>query len=400
MNPRRLVIVTRRFWPLHDATARVLQRLAHALTERHWQVTVLTALWLPDGPREFRQGNVRVIHVGPAPRGWRETYSYGRRVAAWLRAHRAHWDLVLVSGLGADAYAVLASRRKDTYPVLLRAERAGEQGDCHRQLTMCCGARVKRACQRADALLAPTELTQRELIAAGYPRPRIHPLPPGRDLPPPVTSAQRAEARAALSQIDPSLSTSLDAQVVLIALAATDRPHWQAWLEQLRHGIERLPQVRWWVTVDAPLRDTCRLDLQAAGLEHHVTILGDFDDLDDVFIAADALVQLSPADEPRWEWIEALAWGLRVIVTTRPDRPRSQDADGAAWVVHGDDPAALFETVAQALASSTDAARRAELGQAYFLRHFHLPAIANAFIERCEASFAPPAHASPGGALR
>ena len=71
MNPWRVVIVTRRFWPLVGGPEKVLANLAVELSARGYPTLVLTAHWQPKWPREISLRGVPVIRLpSPAEHGW------------------------------------------------------------------------------------------------------------------------------------------------------------------------------------------------------------------------------------------------------------------------------------------------------------------------------------------
>ncbi len=119
MNPWRVVIVTRRFWPLVGGPEKVLANLAGELSARGCPTLVLTARWQPKWPDEISLHGVPVIRLAPpAEHGWGNA-RYLRRLAGWLRGNRHRYDLVYVSQLKHEAYAALRAVGRQK-PVVLR----------------------------------------------------------------------------------------------------------------------------------------------------------------------------------------------------------------------------------------------------------------------------------------
>ena len=115
----RLVLVTRRFWPLVGGAETVMANLAAELAARGVGVTLLTARWQNDWPAELTYRGEPVVRVpNPALRGW-GTWRYMKAIDRWLRENRDSYDLVYVSMLKHDAYAALGAVA-GSGPVVLR----------------------------------------------------------------------------------------------------------------------------------------------------------------------------------------------------------------------------------------------------------------------------------------
>lgn len=328
MSTPRLVLVTRRFWPLVGGAEVVMARLAAGLRARGAEVTLLTAHWQNEWPREIEHHGVRVARLpNPAGRVW-GTLRYMQSVAGWLRRNRSRFDLVYVSMLKHDAYAAITEGQRGAFPVALRAEGAGLTGDCHWQLQARCGARIKRRCLRADALLAPSRAIERELIAAGYRRDRIHYLPNGVPLLPPRQPADRQAARLALAELDRSLTLATGAPLVLY----TGRLHAMKGLDDLIEAwstvARQFPTARLWLVGDGPERGRLLARISDAGLVGKVTIVGPFDDVEDFLQAADVFALPSLEEGMSLALLEAMAGGLPAIASDIPaNRQIITDAD-------------------------------------------------------------------------
>ncbi len=317
MTLPRVVLVTRRFWPLVGGAEIMAARLAGALHARGAATTILTARWQADWPAEIDRHGVRVIRLpNPATRVW-GTWRYMQAVGRWLRQHRSAFDLAYVSMLKHDAYAAIAAAR-GSFPVVVRAEGAGLTGDCHWQLEATCGLRIKRRCQRADALVAPSPAIERELIVAGYSRQRIHYIPNGVVMPEPRDAANRAEARADLAEADPSLAIGNDAPLAVY----TGRLHAMKGLDDLIRAwprvLKELPSARLWLVGDGPHRAELNDLIGRLGLWGFVYLAGPFDDVEEFLRAADLFALPSLEEGMSLAVLEAMAMGLPVIASAIP----------------------------------------------------------------------------------
>lgn len=315
MSLPRVVLVTRRFWPLVGGAETVMARLAAEFHARGLAVTLLTARWQRDWPLEIEHHGVRVIRLpNPASRFW-GTWRYMRALSSWLRKNRSSFDLVYVSMLKHDAYAAVCEARRGRFPVVLRAEGAGLTGDCHWQLDANFGQRIKRRCQQADALIAPSPAIERELVVAGYPRDRIHYLANGVPIPAPAEPATRHEARAALAELDPALWLEPEAPLAIYTGRLHDRKGLEylvaAWPEVLRHR----PQARLWLVGEGAYRQALTDQINDLGLSGRVLLTGAFDDVEDFLAAADLFVLPSLEEGMSLALLEAMARGLPVVAS-------------------------------------------------------------------------------------
>ena len=317
MTLPRVVLVTRRFWPLVGGAEIVAARLASGLHARGVATTILSARWQADWPAEIEHHGVRVVRLPqPARRMW-GTWRYLQAVGRWLRQNRSAFDLVYVSMLKHDAYAAITAS-DGSFPVVVRAEGAGLTGDCHWQLEATCGLRIKRRCQKADALIAPSPAIERELIVAGYSRKRIHYIPNGVPMPELRDAANRAEARADLAEADPSLAIGNDAPLAVY----TGRLHEMKGLDYLVRAwprvLKQLPTARLWLVGDGPHRQALHELIGHLGLWGFVYMAGSFDDVEEFLRAADLFVLPSLEEGMSLAVLEAMAIGLPVIATNIP----------------------------------------------------------------------------------
>ncbi len=370
MTLPRLVLITRRFWPLVGGAEMVAARLAAGLQARGAATTLLTARWHRQWPAEIEHHGVRVVRLNhPRLRGW-GTWRYMQAVARWLTEHRESFDLVYVSMLKHDAYAAVTAGRRGRFPVALRAEGAGVTGDCYWQLEANCGLRIKRRCFQADAFVAPSPAIERELIAAGYARDRIHYLPNGVPMPDEGASS-RAQVRADLAAAEPALAADTEAPLVLY----TGRLHEMKGLEYLLAAwpevLRRIGQARLWIVGDGPDRWRLMGLIETMGLSTSVRLVGPFDDVEDLLRAADVFVLPSLEEGMSLALLEAMVMGLPVIATAIPANEVLVD-DQVGRLAPTRDPAALAAAIITLLMDRETAARLGCAGRARVAELFSL----------------------------
>lgn len=356
----RVVLITRRFWPLVGGAEMVMARLAAEFHRRGLAVTLLTARWQRDWPQEIEHHGVRVIRLpNPASRFW-GTWRYMHAVSRWLRGNRASFDLVYVSMLKHDAYAAIGEARRGRFPAVLRAEGAGLSGDCHWQLDANFGRRIKRRCLQADALIAPSPAIERELVVAGYPRDRIHYLANGVPVPPLGGAAAREEARTALAELDPALWLEPDAPLAVY----TGRLHDMKGLDHLVSAwpavLRCYPKARLWLVGEGSYRHALTEQIQNLGLAGRVLLTGAFDDVEDFLAAADLFVLPSLEEGMSLALLEAMARGLPVVATAiAANEVLVADGEHGRLVAKAD-PAALSAAIVDLWSHPEEAAKLGE----------------------------------------
>lgn len=314
----RLVLLTRRFWPLVGGAESFLARLAEEWQTTGHEVTVLTARWQTDWPAEQKHRGVRVVRLSQPRARWIGTLRYMQEVARWLRRNRGAFDLVYASMLKHGAYAAIGAARRGKFPVVLRAEGAGLTGDVHWQLDARCGYRIRRQTNRADALVAPSPAIEQELIAAGFPRDRIHQIVNGVPLPPDRTIDAQRESRRRLAQIDAGLA----AEETTPVCAYTGRFHPGKGLLELieawRSVANRRPDARLWLIGEGDQREELEAKVAELRLSGKVILAGPLDDVTDVLTAADLFAFPSHVEGLSLSLLEAMAAELPVVASDIP----------------------------------------------------------------------------------
>jgi glycosyltransferase involved in cell wall biosynthesis len=267
----------------------------------------------------------------------------------WLRRCRGELDLVYVSMLKHDAYAAVRALRGSPVPVVLRVEGGGRTGDCHWQQTATFGARIKRRCLHADAIVAPSRPLVEELHAAGYPSRQVVqisngvPLGPRRDLP-----ARRA-ARTMLTDLNWELNSSESTPVIVY----TGRLHRDKGLEHLvrafKQLITRWRHARLWLVGVGPDRGPLVDLVHVLDLRGKVVLPGLFSDAESLLAAADVFVLPSHQEGMSISLLEAMATGLPVVASDVPgNRAVVRHEEHGLLVPYGD-PAALARAISRLL---------------------------------------------------
>lgn len=321
MSGLRVVFISRRFWPLVGGAESVMANLGEEFSRQGHEVTLLTAHADPQWPTEVTHRGINVVRLPQPPQRWWGTWRYMRAIAAWLRDNRQQFDVVYVSMFKHDAYAALGVGLPMRFPVAIRAEGAGLTGDMHWQLAAVGGRRIKRRCFQAAAFIAPSEIIHREIVAAGYPRGRIHYLPNGVSVPdlestgPSAMLDTRDEARRTLSAAHAGLEISHTAPLAVY----TGRLHHAKGLDDLVRAWEVVvaekSEAKLWIVGEGEYGAELTALIQKRGLEESVILPGSFDSVDTLLTAADLFVLPSHEEGMSISLLEAMAATVPVVAT-------------------------------------------------------------------------------------
>ncbi|MDA1052680.1 MAG: glycosyltransferase family 4 protein [Planctomycetota bacterium] len=345
MNPMRLLMVTPRYWPLVGDTERVTTRLANEFCVRGCPTTILTARWHSNWPESVVHRHAVVKRLPGSPRGGWTTFRYMRALARWVRQHRAEFDVVYVMNLRQDAYAVVGALGSLDPPVVLRSQGARATGDCHWQEHARFGRRIRKRCQSAAAIVASTDVSADELLRAGYSS--VHRIDYGAEALEPRSAASRFHAREALAAANQDLEV---AEFAPVAICVDRFAEGRALADLVRAWLpiaDRWPSAKLWLIGDGPLRDSLYDSIVEFGLRQQIAMPGSFDELSELYHAADLFVSPSPDYGTSQALVEAMAAGLPIIATDTPDLRELIDDAIQGYLVPPGDRQRLSERIAQ-----------------------------------------------------
>lgn len=191
-----VVILTPYFYPVIGGVESNAERLARYLAAHHVPVQVLTKRIGQGLPDEERRDGMVIHRIGPAgersPLGkWAMTPA----IVRWLRRHASTYGVVCCVDYRATGVAAVIARRSTNRPVVFQAQTTGVlSGDNADPLLRHSGVgttgllaraikRPIRALYRgADAYASISRDIERETLACGVPRDRVHYLPNAIDM--------------------------------------------------------------------------------------------------------------------------------------------------------------------------------------------------------------------------
>jgi glycosyltransferase involved in cell wall biosynthesis len=341
----RVVIIARQFWPQTCEQDAGLAELAAGLVAAGSLVTVLTPRWQPESPPETVHRGVRIVRLAPpSTRRWgRDPFLRG--TADWLKQSAGGFDLVYVSGLKFDAQTALAaSADGQLFPVILRPAAAGLKGDVYWQLEAPAGRRIKSRCVRAAGFVASNRAIERELIAAGFPRGKIHYIADGVVATAERTATAKDEARQALAAAQPALGRAGPVAVYVGGLADEGLADLVGKWSEI---VLRFLDARLWLVGDRRGRVELANLIDDLGLGRHVILAGTFDSLDEVFTAADLFVLPLVATHSTYSALQAMAAGLPVVALQNPVTQSIVTHDQHGVLVPPEQPGELVTVIAK-----------------------------------------------------
>ncbi len=301
----------------------------------------------------------------------------GRSLARWLKRNEDHFDVVLVWGLMFEAQAAIEVIGAQV-PVMLVPERTGWQGDCFRQARLRGGERLQRTCRKAAAFIVMNPAGRRELEAAGYPRDKIHDVPPGVPLLPPRTIETQNTARELLADASTLLKlTAGSPLVVSTGRLAADRG-WPCLLAAWSIVARQMPAARLWLAGEAPQAAAVAARINSLGIAASVGILGQFDDVAGLLAAADLHVSTEP-DGAFQPIVEAMAAGVPSVAAEVPLNRWLLGEGASEQLVPPDDAKAMAAAIVRLLEDRAAADLLGAAGWMRAKREFSLSGMVDGF---------------------
>ena len=337
-----IAFITPRFWPWFDRAGRVVGQVAVDLLDRGHRPTIVSRRAVESWPEEIAyQGVPTVRFLVPMTPRRSEERRYQKRLADWLDTHREEFDVVCVSGLGEEAETAIRTLGKSC-PVVLRAERAGREGDCLGQIETRRTRRIKKTCMKAAALIGTAPTSHAELLAAGYPRDRVVEIPNGTSLRPHRTPEVRFAARRILVDADPGfMALENGVKVALYVGRLEERRRIELLLHAWREVSARHCQARLWIVGAGPALPSLRRLIDRYGLVGSVFLPGVFDEPEILYDAADLFLQPSTDDDLSGGVLESLAAELPVVATDTSTHRRLLEKCDTLLPGRGSDPVTI-----------------------------------------------------------
>jgi glycosyltransferase involved in cell wall biosynthesis len=380
MNPLRLMIVTRHFWPVIEPAGVRLANLAESLRGEGLHVQILTSQWDRDWSRQLSYREVPVTRVPrPAQGSWRLA-RYSRALEKELLEQASGWEAVLVAGSADEIEAAVQAREHGgPQQVLVRADESLRLAMLQSKGS---ANKFSRWLPRADLLICPQSFL-REFYQQFFSGPIIV-IPDGLHLAEsrPANRHEKIALREAISELHPLLHISpnnvLGATIGGFDEAATVEAVLGAW-QQLT---QPRSQPRLWMIGDGAGALGIWQQINHFGLTVAVSLPGSFDHLEDPLQAADFFLHPWGKHAGPWGVAEAMACGLPIVYSREAEHLEGLvDGKTGLAFIH-QNPHDLAEKIA---ALQEDVGLKNRLGQAarqFANEHYALDRIAEDWAKR------------------
>ncbi|HEX4348454.1 MAG TPA: glycosyltransferase family 4 protein [Vicinamibacterales bacterium] len=303
MNPS-LVILTTFFRPVMGGVESNAERLARYLSAVGFPVVVVTKRVAREWADEETSEGLRVVRIGPyGARDGLGKWKFAPAATRWLIAHKLDYDVVCCIDFRGIGLAGLAARTVTGRPVLFQAQTPGV---FRWPLTF--------AYKRPDAMACIGRELEREALALGMPRDKVHFLPNAIDM-----RQFRLPAAGERDELRRSMGVPLEA----VVCAFLGRLSLEKGLMDLMEAWRAARPAQAVLLVAGPDMDgnawnvgpAAREFVAVNGLQDSVKFLGAARDPGPLLRAADVFVQPSHFEAQGLSAVEALASGLPVIAS-------------------------------------------------------------------------------------
>ncbi len=380
MNAIRVVMITRRFWPLAQGDELLAAELGQQLARLGAALEIVTARFDSRWPARVCCREL-VVHRLPFPRspfGW-GAMRYMIALSRWLRRNRPDVDAVLVFGMSLDAYAALGALRSSEVPVVIRLQMEDVDESLASPLSRRI-AHIHRRCQDAAAIVATTHTAADQLKRVGFAPQCVHWIPDGVRADAAANASQRLAARAALAHVNEDLRVGMNSPVVACLAPLEPAYQLESLIEAWSLVAQRSPHARLWLVGDGSQRERLYQLIQDLDLLGRVLLPGTFDETDEVLLASDLLVVPGTVDQPRTV-LRAMAARVPVLVAQRDEHDNLVDHGqrGRLFAAGAAEP--LAAALEAALADPSGGQSRAEQAYAFVQRHHRLEAMSQQYYE-------------------
>ena len=357
MDPLRLAVVTRRFWPYCGPAELAAGEVAAAIQKVGHHTEILTVRWEKGWPRKFDFREIGVTRLGRPVTGPWATFRFLRSLSRYAGEEKL--DGIIVFGLQEESWAAIRNFAKQL-PVIVRVDQLSITDEARNQFSSRQLAALNNVKQiLVDSAWTATQLRERNSVPAEL----ISVVPEAVEI---DRSYQRSlsrqgTSRMALSDAHPILQIETTQPLVVCGAPLQGDQGLFDLVRAWPRVLDRFPQARLWILGDGVKGREVWDTIVELNLANSIIMPGYFDDLADIFQAADVYVHPLRSDAGCGCLVRALAAGICTVATST-----QATEDMIKKNVHGlltpvRSPNALAEAVSLAL-DSTDL--RDRLGRA------------------------------------
>jgi glycosyltransferase involved in cell wall biosynthesis len=351
----RIGIISRRFWPFSGPLEVEAADIAQAIASAGHQVEILTIHWEKNWPRRFQFREIEVVRFSRRFGGPWGMFRFLREMERYIA--QTQFDALVVYGLAVETWSAVRNFAAKL-PVALRIDEVEWNHFLARRFSF----QKRRPLNQLARIWADSPQTQQVLFQFGVSAEIIEFVPPCIQLAHDFerSSTRRSLLRSCLSDTHPILEVEPQLPLVVCASSLEDEgiDHLlSAWKLVARH----LPRARLWILGEGQLQHSVWQRVCDFDLANAVVMPGQFDELDDILVAADVYLHASVASLNSHAFARALASGSCVVAVANSFTQRYVENYCNGLIVPPANPPALAEALLQAL---RDCELRQRLGAA------------------------------------
>lgn len=316
------LIVTRRFWPHSSLTELAFCDLANNLIDAGHNVTVATLKCEKNWSENIQFGKFPIVRFARPVSGPWTSFRFGRSLSRHFST--TNYDGVIVSGLGDEASAILKITDQYTRTILQVDDSfVGVSGRLHQKHVEMCHA--------ADGVVATSQTVQRQLESVGG-------MPSTCLVHPGLRNACgkwscKSEIRVALSKAHPVIRIE-ESLPLLVTHSQMKHGHGlETLIEAWPQVLKKFPGAKLWILGDGPGINSIWQMVVERELAYSIILPGFFDDLYEVFRAADLYVHTEGSMFSGEGLIRAMTSGLASIALKNDVTEDLIESEGNGWLV-------------------------------------------------------------------
>lgn len=303
MIPQDLLVVTRNFWPHSGLTELAIHDLVLNLVDAGHCVTVGTFKRERDWSRQVMFQQIPVVRFSRPVSGPWTSFRYGRALTRHFET--SSYDGIIVSGMGEEAAAVARTADEST-PVILRVDEnlVGVANKIHRKHI--------ETCLSADAIVAESQSISDQLS-------QFDDMPPIQVVPRGIreSSSQfwmdKHQIRLALSKAHHIMRVDPEQPLVVCASPMDSIEGFENLIQAWPSVLRKFPGAKLWLIGEGRRTASIWRMIVDRDLAYSIMLPGFFDDLSDVFKAADLYVHLAADLDSGDGLVRAMAAGLAPV---------------------------------------------------------------------------------------
>ena len=345
----RLAVVTRRFWPYSGTTEMAVEDLVGAIKHLGHDVDLLTIRWEKNWPAYFQFQEFPVHRINRPLSGPWGSFRYLRALTRQLVELAP--DGIIVTGLGDEAWSI-SKKFANEIPLVIRLdnhqfdEQPKQVDLTARQITsLNSAARVIVDSQwTADRVSSHPSMKTASV--------RVVPVGIAIDEEHKRTLAGQSSSRVAISDAHPVLMIEAAQSLVVCGSPLNGDKGMLDLIDAWPRVLVRFPMAKLWILGDGKNGREVWDRLLDRHVVNSVIMPGSFDDLTNLFQAADVYVHPLRSDESCGFLTRALAHGVCSVITASRSTDSVVENNVTGLVVQAESPRAMADAMILALSNS------------------------------------------------